>query len=199
MKGWLGLFLGLILLSVISCKEPAPQQYYDSSADGVAQIDSAVLQAQAEDKYVLVQVGGDWCGWCHTMNTTLHETTSLREVMDKHYVWVHLYYGPENDNAAALARLRAPKGLGYPFFVVLNGRGQVLRVQETGRFEEGEGYSAGDLLSFLLTDWSSVAPLPAQSEGMGGVVVDSVSDTEQESEPLFDSVEVGRGSMQGNE
>ena len=37
---------------------------YDESADAKKLVDDAVARAATDNKRVLIQVGGNWCGWC---------------------------------------------------------------------------------------------------------------------------------------
>lgn len=159
-------FIFVLLLS-LGCSGPV--RYYDPEADGVQQVQSALLEAKASGRYVLVQVGGDWCQWCLRLNETLSGTDELSELLSREYVWVHLYYGSENKNDSALSLVGKPLGLGFPVFVVLNGDGSVLRIQETGGFESGEGYSISRLKGFLETDWSAVPPIASSSVGGEGL------------------------------
>ena len=37
---------------------------YDESINPIEQIDQAVAKAKSEGKFVICQVGGNWCPWC---------------------------------------------------------------------------------------------------------------------------------------
>src|SRR6476620_3489076 len=43
--------------------------HYDSARNPADDLSATITRAQAEKKYILVQVGGDWCGWCKLMST----------------------------------------------------------------------------------------------------------------------------------
>ena len=40
------------------------KKVYNEDADPMAQISDAVKKAGKEGKYVICQVGGNWCRWC---------------------------------------------------------------------------------------------------------------------------------------
>ncbi|MGC4103250.1 hypothetical protein [Ferruginibacter sp.] len=40
------------------------KKLYDPTADAEKDIAAAVKKAKAENKYVLLQGGGNWCSWC---------------------------------------------------------------------------------------------------------------------------------------
>ncbi len=53
---------------------------YNPNANAKEDIAAAVKQAKAENKQVLLQIGGNWCPWCvrlHEMETTDNQIDSL--------------------------------------------------------------------------------------------------------------------------
>jgi len=48
-----------------------------------------------------------------------------------------------------MQRLNNPGRFGYPVFVVLDGKGQVLHIQDSSFLEEGEGYDPKKVLRFF--------------------------------------------------
>lgn len=143
-----GVLLSVALFS-IGCVSSVP--HYDATLDGSQQLDEAIARVQGSGKYILVQVGGDWCQWCLQLNKTISEDSQLLAAMQKKFEWVHLYYGKANKNSEAMARLADPTDMGFPAFVLLDSKGVVLRKIGTGVFEEGDGYSKEKLLHFLET------------------------------------------------
>lgn len=190
------LFTIIIVVSFLllgGCQEQK-KTLYDPTADGVQQLESACAQARDEGKTVLVQVGGDWCKWCLRLNSKILNSQSLKKTMDSAYVWVHLYYGRDNVNADAMAKLGNPHDLGFPVLVVVNGEGRVLRIQETGCFERGEDYNEASLSDFLNTDWRTVSPIPL-------VNMDSVNyplGGMQDGLPIEDDLEGSEGEGEEN-
>ena len=41
---------------------------FDPTRDAVKDLDAALVKARAENKRVLVEVGGEWCTWCHILD-----------------------------------------------------------------------------------------------------------------------------------
>jgi hypothetical protein len=48
--------------------KPARPAIYDEQADAHQQIATALLHAKKENRRVLIQWGGNWCGWCHLLH-----------------------------------------------------------------------------------------------------------------------------------
>jgi len=58
----LGLILLFISLSVQA--QTALKEVYNEDINPLEQIDQAVFKAKASGKFVVCQVGGNWCPWC---------------------------------------------------------------------------------------------------------------------------------------
>jgi thiol:disulfide interchange protein len=120
---------------------------YDPGRDAADDVKSAAARAKQEHKHVLVQVGGDWCGWCHLMSKYFHENEAVAAALAKNYVIVKVNYSTDNKNEAFLGKL--PKIRGYPHIFVFDGEGKLLHSQGTAELEEGKGYSEKVMLAFL--------------------------------------------------
>jgi len=123
---------------------------YHPEEDAQKKIDALVHKAAKENKNVILQAGGNWCSWCLLFNEFKDNTAEVKKVIDKGFLYYHLNYSPENKNEAVFKRY-APEGhkLGYPFFIVLNSKGKVLKIQESGSLEQGKGYNKEKVLQFL--------------------------------------------------
>ena len=53
------------LMGYISNAQTETSKLYNPDADAAKEIKAAIKKAKAENKYVLVQGGGNWCQWCH--------------------------------------------------------------------------------------------------------------------------------------
>ncbi len=123
---------------------------YDPEEDAQQALDSLLLVAKATNKNIIVQAGGNWCIWCLRFNNYIHADHDLRKLVNDKLLYYHLNYSKENKNEAVFQRY-APTGnqLGYPFFIVLNGQGEVLAVRESGSLEAGEGYDKAKVTAFF--------------------------------------------------
>ena len=64
MKKWTILALLLMFLPVAAGAQEGVKKVYDETINQMEQIDLAVKKAKAENKFVICQVGGNWCPWC---------------------------------------------------------------------------------------------------------------------------------------
>ncbi|AKK75038.1 thioredoxin [Chryseobacterium gallinarum] len=130
-------------------KLPKP---YNPKADAEADIKKLVAQAKKEGKNIMIQAGGNWCGWCLRFNNFVQTTPELKEVVDKNYLYYHLNDSPENKNEKVLSRYGKPgEKYGYPVFIVLDTNGKMIHVQDSKPLEEGNGYDLSRVKEFFET------------------------------------------------
>ncbi len=120
---------------------------FDPARDPVADLETAKVEAQRGGKRIILDVGGEWCSWCHLLDAFMEGDSEIRRFRDAHYVWMKVNYSEENENAAFLSRF--PEIKGYPHLFVLDGEGQLLHSQFTGDLEKGKGYDRAKFFAFL--------------------------------------------------
>lgn len=136
-------------------KEALPK-VYNESIDAMDQIDKAIEQAQAEHKFVLCQVGGNWCPWCLRFADFAEKDSVIAPIIKDNYVWIHVNTSKANKNLEAMKRLDNPGRFGYPVFVILDSDGKRIHTQNSAYLEEGKGYSQKKVSEFLL-NWTEKA------------------------------------------
>ena len=124
---------------------------FDPSRDPAKDVAAAAASAKKQGKRVIVDVGGEWCSWCHILDRFLDDNTDLRAQVDRNFVWVKVNWSRENKNEAYLSRF--PAITGYPHLLVLDADGKLLHSQDTGVLESGKGYDKAKFADFLRT-WS---------------------------------------------
>ncbi|MBR1550145.1 MAG: thioredoxin family protein [Bacteroidales bacterium] len=143
----------IILLSMLACMATGAwaqaKKVYDEKVDAMKQIEEAVALAQGTGRYVMCQVGGNWCPWCLRFAEFATTDSVVAPLMEKNYVYIHVNYSKDNKNLEAMKFLGNPGRFGYPVFVVLNQDGQPIHIQESESLEEGKGYSRGRVEKFL--------------------------------------------------
>ncbi len=126
---------------------------YDREADGTAQIATALVQAKAEHKHVLLKLGANWCVWCHRLSATLHQSEVVAKELAKDYVLVLIdvnHRDGKNRNVAVNEKYGNPVQHGLPVLLVLDADGRVLTTQETGALEDsGEAHDPAKITAFL--------------------------------------------------
>lgn len=146
-----------------STQTPKNTKLYDPGSDAKAEIAKAIKKAKAENKHLLLQIGGNWCGWCIAFDKKLKSNDTLRIAVEKNYLVYHVNFSKENKNLEVLASLGYPQRFGFPVFVVIDGEGKRIHTQNSVYLEEGKGHSTKKILTFL-NNWSPAAIDPKLNE-----------------------------------
>ena len=148
--------LVIIISITISFSATAADSLYHPKADARKEIALAVAKARAQNKQVLIQAGGNWCGWCIEFNRLVTNDTSLHSIIQANYVVYHLNYSQENKNPAIFKAYGFPNRFGFPVFLVLNADGKLIHTQNSSYLELGKSYDAPKVKEFLLS-WTNKA------------------------------------------
>jgi thioredoxin-related protein len=140
------LYALLLVLSPALAADRLPEKF-DPNRDAVADVAAAVALANAQGKRVLVDVGGEWCPWCHVLDRFLAGNDDVRRLRDESYVWVKVNWSPQKRNDHLLSQW--PRIKAYPHLFVLDGAGQLVHSQVTSELEAGNDYDREKIMSFL--------------------------------------------------
>ena len=146
----LAILISLVAAAITHSAEPAKKGriLYDTSADGTKQIETALAQAQKENKNVILKFGANWCGWCHLLSDLFKEDDQVAKVLNDNYVLV-LIDVDKGHNQDVVSRYGNPTKHGLPVLVVLDQTGKQLHTQDTGMLETGKRHSPEKVLEFL--------------------------------------------------
>ena len=164
--------LTFALTSLLVSAQTALKKVYDERVNPMEQIDNALAQARASNgkKFVMCQVGGNWCPWCLRFADFISKDSDIAKVVDDNFIYIHVNYDPRKSGgeqqakaaAALMARLGNPQRFGFPVFVLLGADGQVLHIQDSSFLEEGKSYNKAKVLRFF-NAWTPAAVAPASS------------------------------------
>ena len=146
------LAVALFTTAVNAQEETAPKKVYNEDINPLEQIDQAVAQAQAEGKFVICQVGGNWCPWCLRFADFITNDSTINAVIEQNFVYIHVNYHPRKAGEvgkALMKRLNNAGRFGFPVFVVLDGQGNIIHIQDSGYLEEDKSYNAKKVLTFF--------------------------------------------------
>ena len=158
----ISLFTALFALAINA--QTAVKKVYNEDINPIEQIDQALVKAKSEGKFVICQVGGNWCPWCLRFADFITNDTTISNVIDENFVYIHVNYNPRKSEGeekmqlamAMLERLNNPARFGFPVFVVLDEEGKVVHIQDSSFLEEGQGYNQEKVLLFF-KNWTPKA------------------------------------------
>jgi thioredoxin-related protein len=143
----------IVLFLAIAAAAQTRSAGYDPARDPARDLETVVKQAQQENKRILLVVGGEWCGWCHTLETYLKTESDVQAAWSGGFVTLKVNFSPQNENRAFLSRY--PTIQGYPHIFVLEKDGKLLHSQNTSPLESGSSYSKEKMLQFL-SKWRAI-------------------------------------------
>jgi thioredoxin-related protein len=126
---------------------PDGDPVYDPKADASADFRKALTQAAREGKNVLMDVGGEWCSWCHRMDRFFVDNPELLALRRKNFVFLKVHFSDEKPNESFLEKF--PKIPGYPHLFVFDSKGKLLHSQDSSDLEAGKSYDLQKFTAFL--------------------------------------------------
>ena len=153
------LAVALFSMAANAQEQTAQKKIYNEEINPLEQIDQALVQAQAEGKFVICQVGGNWCPWCLRFADYITNDSTINAVIEQNFVYIHVNFHPRKAtewSAAMMKRLNNPGRFGFPVLVVLDEQGNVLHIQDSGYLEESKSYNKENVLRFF-RNWTPKA------------------------------------------
>lgn len=145
--------LPLFIVSLFFCITTFAQtpKVYDETIDPFEQIDKAVAKAKTSDKFVVCQLGGNWCPWCIKFAKFIKEDEAIDKMVNENFEYIHVNFKSRKDELSQKVskRLGNAGRFGFPVFVILNTDGSVLHIQNSVYLEEGQGYNRDKVLDFF--------------------------------------------------
>jgi thioredoxin-related protein len=142
-----------------SVKPKETVKLYDPSLDGMKQIKEGVIKAKAEKKHLLIQYGGNWCPWCIKFDAFCKADSVITRTINENYVPVKMNYDQTSRNDEANEFMGNPTRFGFPVFIIIDGNGNVIHIQDSGLLEEGQGYDRNKVIGFF-RNWTPDALVP---------------------------------------
>ena len=146
-----------VLFSLSANAQTGLKKVYNEDINPIEQIDQAIVKAKSEGKFVICQVGGNWCPWCLRFADFITKDTTINKVIDENFEFIHVNYNPRKSGGEAqqqqavalMKRLNNCGRFGFPVFVVLDEEGKVIHIQDSSFLEEGQGYNQEKVLRFF--------------------------------------------------
>jgi len=133
---------------------------YDPARDAFADGRAAIKFATQTQRRVLIEVGGEWCTWCHILDKFLNDNPDLKKELHETFVLLKINVSDENDNSEFLSAF--PKPLGYPHMYIAEKNGNVLWSKDTADFVKNGKYTRKNFIAFFKR-WK-IKPQPKVSQ-----------------------------------
>ena len=137
--------------TAIAANLPTYSKIYDDQRDPFKDATAAISLAKETNRQVLIEIGGNWCSWCHKMDSFLAKNPDVYQALHSQYVLLKISVSDSNENNAFMKSL--PPVLGYPHMYVSTAQGKMILSKDTAELLVGDNYSKSQWLNFL-SDWS---------------------------------------------
>ena len=153
-----------VLFPLLANAQTGLKKVYKEDVNPIEQIDQAIVKAKSEGKFVICQVGGNWCPWCLRFADFITNDTTISKVISENFEYIHVNYNPRKSQGAEkleqgnklMKRLNNAGRFGFPVLVVLDEEGKVIHIQDSSFLEEGQGYDKEKVLRFF-KNWTPQA------------------------------------------
>lgn len=149
-------------LSIVDSFAQTTGKPYNENQNARSDLKQAIVQAQNENKNILIQFGGNWCSWCLRFHSLVNGVPKVDSIMKANFVYLLLNVPREKEKRDYLLfnEYGYPNRFGYPVFVILDKSGKRLNTQDSDAFEyfnpNVKGYDTTKVVRFL-TMWSPKA------------------------------------------
>lgn len=138
---------GHVAMAEKADKYPLYSTQYSSARDPFVDGKAAIELATKTQRRILIEVGGDWCKWCHILDKFIKSDSEIEQALHKTFVVLKVNVSDENSNEKFLSSF--PKALGYPHMYVTESDGRVVKSQDTAEFLVNLKYSKQKFMIFL--------------------------------------------------
>ena len=142
-------FLIIIILCGLNlfAQTEKKEKLFDPAADSFEDLKTTIQEAEKSNKRIILDVGGDWCIWCHRIDAFMNNSDEIKAMLEKNFIILKVNFSKENKNEKFLSQFPAIEG--YPHFFVLEKDGKFLHSQNTGELEQDKDYSKEKFIEFL--------------------------------------------------
>jgi thioredoxin-related protein len=121
---------------------------YDEQADAKQEVATARAKALAEQKFLMVTFGANWCLDCRTLSRIL-KGKELSAYTGERFNFINVDVGKFNRNTEVAAELGVSLERGIPVAVFFDTGGNVIGTTNKGELEPSRRYTSKQILKFV--------------------------------------------------
>ncbi len=120
---------------------------YSPSRDPFIDGENALLYAKQTNRKVLIEIGGDWCQWCHILDQFINDHPHVKQTLYDHFILLKVNVSEANKNKKFMSSM--PEVDGYPHVYITNTKGSILFSGDLSPLLEKGTFSEQRFLEFL--------------------------------------------------
>ena len=102
-KRFLAVMLAVFVMTMASA-QTALKKVYDENVNPIEQINQAVAKAKGEGKFIICQVGGNWCPWCLRFADFIGKDAEISKLVGENFEYIHVNYNPRKSEGEEKAQ-----------------------------------------------------------------------------------------------
>jgi len=130
-----------------SAELPVYSTEFDPRRDALQDGRDAIKLASTTNRLILIELGGDWCKWCHIMDRFFNDNPDVKKGLHETFVLLKVNVSDENYNEEFLKVF--PRPYGYPHMYITKSDGTLLHSKDTGYFVVNGKYSVERFKEFF--------------------------------------------------
>ncbi|MEZ5894918.1 MAG: thioredoxin family protein [Parvularculaceae bacterium] len=123
---------------------------FDAGADAMADVDAALIAAQASGKRPLLVLGGNWCHDSRGLAAKFSDP-DLAAIIEAHFLLVYVDIGRRDRNLEVAQRFGVDKIVGTPTIMVLSPQGALLNAASVHDWRNAADRTLEETRAFLLS------------------------------------------------
>lgn len=128
-------------------KQPNFSKAYDPQRNPFDDGRAALKLAKQSNRRVLIEIGGDWCMYCHVLDRFIKANPDIEDQLYKTFVVLKVNYSDDNRNEEFLQNFgRIP---GYPHLFITESTGKVIYSNDIRDMTDNGKLSKLKMLRFL--------------------------------------------------
>lgn len=143
----------LVNTCIFSMELPEYSQAYDPERNAFKDFEMALNDAKQNHQLVLIELGGDWCKFCHRLDKFLKKNPKTKQHLLEVFVIIKINVSEENWNEEFRSHL--PEFNVYPQFFITDREGHVIGAQNVFDLEVNSSYSKV-LFKRFIKHWSKI-------------------------------------------
>ena len=137
----------VLLQNTFAQQLPVYSLGYDPNRNALQDGRDAIKLAKSTNRRILIEVGGEWCKWCHVLDRFLNNNVEIKKQLHQTFVLLKVNVSDENDNHEFLKVF--PRVLGYPHIFVTESNGNLLLSKDISQFFVNGDYSVEQFEAFF--------------------------------------------------
>lgn len=120
------LFVNIVAIADVNSvnQQPLYSQVYDPKRNAFDDGRAALELAKKSNRRVMIEIGGDWCAYCHILDRFIKSNPEVEKQLYKTFVVLKVNYSDANRNKEFLSNFgRIP---GYPHIFITENNGKVI-------------------------------------------------------------------------